>query len=154
MPPERRRGPRNTLHPDDVDPDRLVLFAVIYGRVLSVFRQDLGVSQQQAARYMGAPASTLSKIEVGHIVIAVHHLHAYADMLNHFSEQVLGRRAIHRTAWQLVRTVEAVARVLEEREDYVVVWGMPEELSDEDGVDYRELDPLIIQIVRQLEFTG
>ena len=114
-------------------------YPVLYGRVLAQLRQDLDLSQAEAARTMGLSTSTVAKIEVGAIVVAVHHLYAYADMLNHYSAQRLGPRAHRRSAADLMLLVERVSQELGKFE-YQLLWALPE---GDNEVDYRTLDPLI-----------
>ena len=102
----------------------------LLGKVLWFVRHGLDVSQQDVADWLSMPASTMSKLELGTITAAVHHLDALARAFTHFEEQDRGADSRAWEGWELHRVATRIADVLAEK-GYVVLWAELPEGADE-----------------------
>ncbi|MBN1335046.1 MAG: helix-turn-helix transcriptional regulator [Deltaproteobacteria bacterium] len=71
----------------------------LLGRVLWFIRHSLDVSQQEVADFIGMPASTVSKLELGTITVAVHHIEVLAVAYTHFERRDAGPGAPGWEGW-------------------------------------------------------
>jgi transcriptional regulator with XRE-family HTH domain len=102
----------------------------LLGKVLWFVRHGLDVSQQDVADWLAMPASTVSKLELGTITAAVHHLDALARAFTHFEAQDRGDAAQGWEGWELHRVTTRLAEALAEK-GYVVLWAEMPEGADE-----------------------
>jgi transcriptional regulator with XRE-family HTH domain len=126
----RHRGPRLVpATPLPTEPGRRILMPELLGRVLWYLRHSLVVSQREVAEWLGMPTSTVSKLELGTITAAVHHLDALAAAFSHFEARDRGEETVGWEGWQLHRVVTVLAERLDEQ-GYTVLWA-----DLEDGAD-------------------
>jgi len=127
----RHRGPRLVRAiPLTTEPGRRILMPELLGRVLWYVRHELVVSQREVADWLHMPASTVSKLELGTITAAVHHLDALAAAFSHFEERDRGAAAVEWEGWELHRVATEIAEALGER-GYAVLWTNLEDGADE-----------------------
>lgn len=130
MPQTRHRGPRLVpATPIRFVPGKCALMSDILGRVLWIARQSLHVSQQEVSGHLYLPASTVSKLELGTITQAVHHLDAFADAYTYFDKQLRGRESPGWEGWELHFVATTVARALTDK-GWKVVWAAPDDFDD------------------------
>jgi len=137
----RHRGPR-FVAVDVLEPGSCVPLPQLYGRVISLIRTSLDLSQGELGRRMGLPTSSVSKLEQGTITLAVHHLDELAEAFTERGRQLWGEEAPEWRASELVALVDGVARRLEE-EGYRVAWAFPDDLSLECFVEPAKLGLLL-----------
>ena len=101
----------------------------LLGRVLWYIRHSLVVSQREVADWLHMPASTVSKLELGTITAAVHHLDALAAAFSHFDERDRGADAVEWQGWELHRVATQIAERLGEQ-GYTVLWADTEPEAD------------------------
>ncbi|MFH1465064.1 MAG: helix-turn-helix transcriptional regulator [Pseudomonadota bacterium] len=136
MPDTRHRGPRLVpAQPLTTEPGRRVLMPELLGRVLATIRRSLDVSQKEVADWLYMPASTVSKLELGSIHAAVHHLDALAAAFSFFEERDRGGEAPGWQGWELHRMATRIADALGEQ-GYTVLWA-DMEAGAEAGADAR-----------------
>jgi transcriptional regulator with XRE-family HTH domain len=102
-----------------------ILMPEIVGRVVWLARRALDVSQQEVAARIGLPPSTVSKLELGNVTMAVHHLDRIAEALTWFERELLGDEARGWEGWELHRTAAQIADRLGDA-GYAVVWERPD----------------------------
>lgn len=102
----------------------------VLGRVVWTVRRGLGASQQQVADQIDLPPSTVSKLELGNVSMAVHHLDALAGAFTVIDRELRGDRAEPWEGWELHRIADAIAGELSEQ-GYAVIWQRPDLVEDE-----------------------
>jgi len=102
----------------------------VLGRVVWIVRRGLGASQQQVANQINLPPSTVSKLELGNVSMAVHHLDALAGAFTVIDGELRGERAEPWEGWELHRIADAIAGELSDR-GYAVIWLRPDLVEDE-----------------------
>ncbi len=107
-----------------------VLMPELLGRVIWIVRRGLAASQQQLAEAVNLPPSTVSKLELGNVSVAVHHLDALAGAFSGFDRELRGERAESWEGWELHRIASVIADRLGER-GYAVLWQRPDLADDE-----------------------
>ncbi len=137
MPIKRDRGPRFVraravrLATDPNDPDRLVwqddhgravLMLEILGRVLSLARRRLRLSQQEMAHRLRWPQSVVSKVENGEVHLTVEQLDAWVTVVAEVGEADDDGATADLTPGQAFDIADALAEALDE-EAYEVRWG-------------------------------
>lgn len=140
-PLKRHRGPR-FVAVDVLEPGSCVPLPLLYGRVISLIRTSLDLSQGELGRRVGLPTSSVSKLEQGTITLAVHHLDELAEAFSERGRQLWGEEAPEWRASELVALVDGVARHLED-EGYRVAWAFPEDLSPVNLIDPAKLGLLV-----------
>ncbi len=138
----RRRGPRFVPAKGMKFADEtVVLLGRLYGRVVATIRTALDVSQQDLADAMSSPASTISKLESGQIVVGVHHLDLLAGAFNQLGGEVLPADPAWR-GWELHQLVDEISIALE-KDGYVVMWASPNDVEGKELVPERKLGALV-----------
>ena len=138
----RRRGPRFVAAKGMKFADEtVVLLGRLYGRIVATIRTALDASQQDLADAMSSPASTISKLESGQIVVGVHHLDLLASAFNQLGDEVLPADPRWR-GWELHRLADEISTALES-DGFVVVWASPGDVSGRELVPDRKLGALV-----------
>lgn len=132
MPEKLHRGPRLVVaKPLPTEPGSRILMPELLGRVCWLVRRGIGASQQQVADEVHLPAATVSKLELGVVTMAVHHLDALAVAYTALDRQVRGKEAPAWEGWQLHQIADAMGERLGER-GYAVVWQRPDLVENEE----------------------
>lgn len=132
MPRNLHRGPRLVpAKPLPDEPGKRILMQEVLGRVAWIIRRGLNASQQQIADQIGLPPSTVSKLEMGNVSMAVHHLDSLAGAFTFLDEELRGERAEAWEGWELHRIADEIADGLSER-GYAVIWLRPDLVEDEE----------------------
>lgn len=102
----------------------------LLGRVCWLVRRGVGATQQQVAKQVHLPAATVSKLELGIVTLAVHHLDALAGAYTALDRELRGEQVPAWKGWELHRIASAIAERLGER-GYAVIWLRPDLVEDE-----------------------
>lgn len=146
MPESRHRGPRFVpATPVRFEPGRCALMPDILGRVLWIARSAVQVTQQEVAEHLFLPTSTVSKLELGTITQAVHHLDALAGAYSHFARQLWGDDAEAWEGWELHFVATAVAEALGEQ-GWAVVWAAPDDFERDEREVFVKGRRLVAQV--------
>lgn len=97
----------------------------VIGRVCWLVRRGIGATQQQVADYVHMPAATISKLELGNVTMAVHHLDALAGAYTVLERELRGEDVAAWEGWELHRIAEAIAAGLDEQ-GFAVLWLRPD----------------------------
>jgi transcriptional regulator with XRE-family HTH domain len=130
MPESLHRGPRfQSATALPTAPGSRVLMPELLGRVLALARRGVEASQAEVAKRTGLPASTVSKLELGVVSAAVHHLDALAEAYRGLAEA----RGVEVPweGWQLHRVATAVAEALAE-EGIACIWERRDLVAEDD----------------------
>jgi len=127
-------------------PGRCVGMPEVYGRVLALARESLGVSQSALGKQMKMPASTISRLEQGATVLPVYYLDHVAIELTGFAKARWGEEAqgwegheLHSVA---ARVGHAIAKM-----GFTVIWGSPKDLDP--SADLFVEDAVLIDLVKK-----
>lgn len=82
------------------------------------------------ADQVNLPPSTVSKLELGSVSMAVHHLDAFSGAFRFLDRELRGDRAEPSEGWELHRIADAIAGELGDR-GYVVIWQRQDLVEDE-----------------------
>lgn len=138
----RRRGPR--ILDDDAlafADGTVVLLSVLYGRILATIRSGLDLSQAEVAAAMRVPTSTVSKLEQGAIVLAIHHLDAWCAAVNQLARAGVGVDPDWQ-GWQVLRLALDVSVGLTDTGLHVV-WASEEQVPVAMRVPERQLGAMV-----------
>lgn len=138
----RRRGPRIL---DDraltFEDGSVVLQSLLYGRILATIRTGLDFSQAELAGAMRVPTSTVSKLEQGAIVLAIHHLDAWCAAVNQLARGGLGGDPDWQ-GWQVQRLALDLSVGLTDA-GFHVVWASEEQVPLAMRVPERQLGAMV-----------
>lgn len=138
----RRRGPRFVPAKEmKFAVESVVLLGRLYGRIVATIRTALEASQQDLADAMSSPASTISKLESGQIVVGVHHLDLLAGAFNQLGSEVLPADPAWR-GWELHQLADEISTALE-HDGFVVMWASPGDVDGKELVPERKLGALV-----------
>ena len=126
MPEKLHRGPRFVpATPLPTEPGSRILMPELLGRVCWLIRRGIGATQQQIADEVHLPAATISKLEIGAVSMAVHHLDSLATAYTVLDREVRGEDAPAWSGWQLHQIADAISERLSDR-GYAVMWLRPD----------------------------
>ena len=132
MPEKLHRGPRFVpATPLPTEPGSRILMPELLGRICWLIRRGIGATQQQIADEVHLPAATISKLEIGAVSMAVHHLDSLATAYTVLDREVRGDDTPAWTGWQLHQIGDAISERLSAR-GYAVMWLRPDLVENED----------------------
>ena len=102
----------------------------LLGRVCWLVRRGIGATQQQVADHVHMPAATVSKLELGIVTMAVHHLDALAGAYTALDRALRGDDVPAWEGWELHRIADGIAACLGDR-GYAVFWLRPDLVDNE-----------------------
>jgi len=132
MPEKLHRGPRFVpAKPLPSSPGSRILMPELLGRVCWLVRRGIGATQQQIADEVHLPAATISKLEMGIVTIAVHHLDSLALAYTVLDREVRGDDTPAWDGWQLHQIAGVICERLGDR-GVAVVWLRPDLIENEE----------------------
>ena len=133
MPESLHRGPRfvqAAVLPDTAA--SRVLMPELLGRVLYLARRGVDGSQAQVAEISALPPSTVSKLEIGAVSTAVHHLDALADAFSQIAGRARIAEPVRWGGWELHHVATVIAESLTAA-GYACIWERSDLVPESDA---------------------
>ena len=147
MPETLHRGPRYVQAEElPATPASRVLMPELLGRVLYLARRGVEGSQAQVADLALLPPSTVSKLELGLVSAAVHHLDALADAYTQIAALAKVPSPTRWQGWELFHATALLATALEAA-GYTTIWDRADLVAENDPLYVRGRD--LSALVRQ-----
>ena len=127
-------------------PGRCVGMPQVYGRVLALARESLGIPQGALGKPLEMPASTISRIEQGATLLSVYYLDHVAIELTAFARARWGEEAEGWTGLALHSVGDRVGHSIADM-GFTVIWGSPRDL--EPSADLFVDDAVLVDLVKR-----